>query len=386
MLNKTSYWGVIWTLWGIGFVTTVGRAILRFQIQNKYVAEDYLAFICLILLTAVTILGTILEPIFGVVLEYLLAGKIHPPPTPDFLQIAPSLTFGLKLLFRYFHLSLLVWEDDVDNAVQPGADFLDDFMGGYVVFVLVLAGYLACILTAFLACSPLSNNWSSVHRSCPMNVERVDITLKIAVGVDVGSDLLIMLLPLFLLMKARISMKQKIGLGCMFSLGLIIIAFSFVRFYEIKKVTRVLETDYTVLIQGPICLSMWSQIEAAIALLVTNIPAFRSIIAPPGGIGIRPAEQFCGRPSYPQKSGGTRLSGRLETEGQKRIPASRVCRFSREMHSLHSESSLYESQAELGEQTPGRSAPGIMRTMEVNVDSHSRGDELFVSHPFVPPT
>lgn len=195
-----------------------------------------------------------------------------------------------------------------------------------------------------------------------------------------------MLLPLFLLMKARISTKQKIGLGCMFSLGLIIIAFSFVRFYEIKKVTRIRELDYAVLIQVPIRLSMWSQIEAAIALLVTNIPAFRSLIAPPGGIGIRPAEQFCGRPCYPPKSSGTRLSGGLETEGQKRIPASRVCRSSFEMHSLHSESSLYGSQAELREQAPGRSTPGIMRTMEVNVDSHSRGNELFVSHPFVPPT
>ncbi|QSS50804.1 hypothetical protein I7I53_05951 [Histoplasma capsulatum var. duboisii H88] len=77
MLSNSTFWGATWGLWGLGFITTVGRAILRFQVQETYVAEDYLAFLCLVLLTAVTILGTIIEPIFGDLLRYMLAVKVH---------------------------------------------------------------------------------------------------------------------------------------------------------------------------------------------------------------------------------------------------------------------------------------------------------------------
>ncbi|EER43722.1 predicted protein [Histoplasma capsulatum H143] len=115
--------------------------------------------------------------------------------------------------------------------------------------------------------------FSEDRSACPINVQRVDINLKVAIASDIGSDLLIMLLPLSLLMKARISTKQKIGLACMFSLGLIVIAFAFVRFREIKEVSSLNETDEIVLVQGPVRLALWSQIEAAMALLITNIPA-----------------------------------------------------------------------------------------------------------------
>ncbi|OJD11417.1 hypothetical protein AJ78_07813 [Emergomyces pasteurianus Ep9510] len=312
------YRWVTWTLWGIGVATTIGRAILRFQVQKTYLAEDYLAFICLIFLTAVTGLGTILEPTFG---------DIH---------------------------------------------------------------------------------------SCLMNAERVDINLKVAISADVGSDLLstvvphplpptpltrvsrlyrdhkltrpVMILPLFLLMKARISAKQKLGLACMFSLGLIIIVIAFVRLSEIKKVIGIDERDDTVLIQAPIRFALWSQIEGSIALLVTNIPAFRSLIAPPGGISIRPANQYCGRPSFPQLSRRARAVEGSDVAGQKRTSKPRLSRPSLEMHNLHSESSSDGNPEELGEgQAQRRSTLAILRTTEVNIQSHMRDDERYVSHPFVPP-
>ncbi|KAG5298770.1 hypothetical protein I7I50_06104 [Histoplasma capsulatum G186AR] len=198
-----------------------------------------------------------------------------------------------------------------------------------------------------------------------------------------------MLLPLSLLMKARISTKQKIGLACMFSLGLIVIAFAFVRFREIKKVSSLNETDEIVLVQGPVRLTLWSQIEAAMSLLITNIPAFRSLIAPPGSTPIHPARKYSGRPSYPERGGGVRLDGGLEdAASQMRVPKRHLCRASFEMDSLHSESSVYGSRVELGEEPTDvrRLTLGIVRTTEVDVDSHFRGNELFVSHPFVPPT
>ncbi|OAX83498.1 hypothetical protein ACJ72_02132 [Emergomyces africanus] len=379
------YWGVAWALWGVGVVTTIGRAALRFQVQRIYLAEDYLAFICLIFLTAVTSLGTVLGPIFFDLMDYLHAAKIDPTnfSTYDYDNMTKEISTALKLLFCQM---LLFWTTLWAAKFSILAFFGRIVIGlpryikiFWLVFALVLATYVTCLLTNFLTCSPLSATWTPNIDTCLMDVKRVDINLKVAVGADVGSDLLIMILPLYLLMKARISTKHKFGLACMFSLGLIIIAFAFVRYHEIKKVTD--DKDMVELLHTPIRLAMWSQIEASIALLVTNIPAFRSLIATPRGISIRPAKKHRGRRSFPQSSSGTRPSEGLYPAGQKRTLNRRLSRSSFEMHSLHSESSSYENQEELGEgqAAPSSLALAIVRTTEVNVHSHTRDDEKYSS-------
>ena len=87
-----------------------------------------------------------------------------------------------------------------------------------------------------------------------------------------------MLLPLRLLWTLRISLKQKLGLGVLFSLGSIVIAFALFRLSQVSKATSNIKLDPTTEADGPIILALWSVIEAAVAVLVANLPAFRSLL------------------------------------------------------------------------------------------------------------
>jgi hypothetical protein len=95
-----------------------------------------------------------------------------------------------------------------------------------------------------------------------------------------------MLLPLRLLLTLRISLKQKLGLSCLFSLGIIVVVFAFIRLSKVIKATAESKTDPTTMADAPIILSLWSTIEAAVAVVVANLPAFRSIIRNRGNTGI----------------------------------------------------------------------------------------------------
>jgi hypothetical protein len=87
-----------------------------------------------------------------------------------------------------------------------------------------------------------------------------------------------MILPLHLLWTLRISLKQKLGLALMFCLGSIVIAFAFFRLSQVTKATSNAKLDPITMADGPIILSLWSTIEASVAVFVANLPAFRSFL------------------------------------------------------------------------------------------------------------
>lgn len=87
-----------------------------------------------------------------------------------------------------------------------------------------------------------------------------------------------MLLPLRLICTLRISVTQKLALACLFSLGMVVVVFAFLRLYNVTKATSEGVVDETKLAGAPLILSLWTQIEAAVAVIVANLPAMRSFM------------------------------------------------------------------------------------------------------------
>jgi hypothetical protein len=82
-----------------------------------------------------------------------------------------------------------------------------------------------------------------------------------------------MALPLRLLWGLRISIRQKIGLGAIFSFVVIIIVVSIVR--VIETINSVIETHSSLEQSDPVWLSFWSILESSIAVWVSCFPTFR---------------------------------------------------------------------------------------------------------------
>jgi hypothetical protein len=66
----------------------------------------------------------------------------------------------------------------------------------------------------------------------------------------------VMLLPLRLIWTLRISATQKLALACLFSLGIVIVAFAFIRLYDVTKAASEEAVDETKLADAPLILSL----------------------------------------------------------------------------------------------------------------------------------
>jgi hypothetical protein len=87
-----------------------------------------------------------------------------------------------------------------------------------------------------------------------------------------------MLLPLRLIWTLRISVTQKLALACLFSLGIVVVIFAFLRLFNVTKATSEGAVDISKLADAPLTLSFWTQIEAAVSVIVANLPALRSFL------------------------------------------------------------------------------------------------------------
>jgi hypothetical protein len=180
-----------------------------------------------------------------------------------------------------------------------------------------------------------------------------------------------MLLPLRLLWTLQISRKQKVALGCMFSLGIIVIVFAFVRLSNVTKATSQAKTNPTTLANGPILLSLWSTIEAAVAVLVANLPAFRSLLRTAGNTRRTnsPRTKPSNLTAYAHGSHAT-------------TSRSAIKRHSMELESLHSADEIFGSPREHDRGFEMNKKSHIVMTTDINVDSRERreGDALEASN------
>ncbi|KAF2736873.1 hypothetical protein EJ04DRAFT_144237 [Polyplosphaeria fusca] len=284
VLNYTEIMVLVWVLWGTCLVMTVFRGSLQWYTQHRLHADDHFVFLGLISLTGLSVVITRLLPQFYLSGDYVKAAVKDPltplPLPPD--EMAERTRTSLKLMFCQM---LLFWTT-LWSAKFSILFFFRRLVNGlpkyirawWASFVVVTLLYLACMLSNFLTCAPLKKYWSATGCSDPEDLRRSDASIKFATSADVVADLIIMILPLNLLRKLQISRRQKFGLGLLFSLGSIIVAFAFARLAQVTKATSNITKDPTTVANGPILLSMWSHIESAVSIIVATLPVFRYLL------------------------------------------------------------------------------------------------------------
>ncbi|KAF5639322.1 hypothetical protein F52700_4174 [Fusarium sp. NRRL 52700] len=108
------------------------------------------------------------------------------------------------------------------------------------------------------------------HGSCdsPREQWRQSFNVVFSTTVDVTTDLMIMALPIAVLPSLQFDIKKKIGLGIVFSLGIIIICVAIVR---MSKVIVGNQVDL-------VGLAIWGAVETATALVVGSLPALKGLL------------------------------------------------------------------------------------------------------------
>lgn len=79
---------------------------------------------------------------------------------------------------------------------------------------------------------------------------------------------MVAVLPIRLLIGLRISLKQKLGIGAIFSLGVVIVFFSIIR------LVKVIESIENRSATGNVSLALWSMLETSVGMCLSPLDTF----------------------------------------------------------------------------------------------------------------
>ncbi|KAI5294932.1 hypothetical protein KEM55_006397 [Ascosphaera atra] len=141
------------------------------------------------------------------------------------------------------------------------------------LFALVMSCYIAYMVTVFTpvnmpACYTNFNMTLLNHES-----HSLKIVWKIQTALDIISDLLAMVIPIYVLPNIQRNIYAKLSAFAMFALGFIIIIFSGVRLHvSLQGFDKEFPT-----VNSAVHILTWSQVQAAISSIVANLPAARGL-------------------------------------------------------------------------------------------------------------
>ncbi|CZR60635.1 related to integral membrane protein PTH11 [Phialocephala subalpina] len=113
-------------------------------------------------------------------------------------------------------------------------------------------------------CYPIDRKWTTdSNRTC--STEASDINYWLTILLNIFSDIVIITLPITMVMKLKMPLKQKLGVAAMFALGFFVVIASIIRAYY----SRINNTMLTCTV---------SMVETAISIIATCLPVLRTII------------------------------------------------------------------------------------------------------------
>ena len=92
---------------------------------------------------------------------------------------------------------------------------------------------------------------------------------------NIASDIFLILLPVPIIKRLNITRTKKIGLACMFSIGLIVIITAILRFTTLREAAMKASFDPS---SGTLISTTWTTAEAALAIICANTPMLRQLL------------------------------------------------------------------------------------------------------------
>ncbi|KAF5573216.1 hypothetical protein FPANT_12516 [Fusarium pseudoanthophilum] len=257
---------IVWTCFTIATLFVSLRLFVRWLQNRRFLADDYwITWAWLCTLTMAILQTEQMDSLWY--MTYLQAGRVAYDPIElesHRIQITRWQFPIIKLFW------IILWSVKASflalfyRLVQP---FPVIRRCWYAVAVFAASALIVCIICSVLTCSPPSNYFQGSCDS-PREQWRQSFNVIFSTTVDVATDLMIMALPIAVLPSLQLDIKKKIGLGIVFSLGIIIISVALVR---MSKVIVGNQVDL-------VGLAIWGAVETATALVVGSLPALKGLL------------------------------------------------------------------------------------------------------------
>ncbi|OOG00202.1 hypothetical protein ASPCADRAFT_127073 [Aspergillus carbonarius ITEM 5010] len=139
-----------------------------------------------------------------------------------------------------------------------------------ITLAFVIISGLWMVFSTLLFCIPISAFWD---KSLPRTCLPADVVWCLNAGLQITTDLILVILPLPILARLRLPKRQKAALLIIFALGFFVCATSIVRLTTLIKLIRT--PDFT---EGNGLAATWSFVEANVAIICACLPPLRPLI------------------------------------------------------------------------------------------------------------
>ncbi|KAH6638844.1 hypothetical protein C7974DRAFT_448580 [Boeremia exigua] len=185
-------------------------------------------------------------------------GTLTPDKIKGIMQmIVPGSTLYVASLWAVKLALVLFYK----RLAAPGSKLI-------TVYNIALGGLLVTFLVIFFdilfQCYPYDKRWSA-DPDYQCDPKAADINYWITILFNIISDAIIITLPIVMVMRLQMKLKQKLGVAAIFALGIFVIISSIIRAYY----SRLNETMLTCTV---------SMVETSIAIIASCLPALRSML------------------------------------------------------------------------------------------------------------
>ncbi|KAJ5875160.1 uncharacterized protein N7473_012507 [Penicillium subrubescens] len=133
----------------------------------------------------------------------------------------------------------------------------------------ILAAIVVCVINQLVfaviisvSCIPVARQWdTSIEGKC---IDTIPFYFSLA-GTSIGLDLIIIALPLPVLWKLQLRLKQKIILAALFALGFFVTIIQIIRIFTVKDLKTYTDSKNIVI---------WSCVEVSLGVIVSCIPTY----------------------------------------------------------------------------------------------------------------
>ncbi|KAL2062174.1 hypothetical protein VTL71DRAFT_6440 [Oculimacula yallundae] len=146
----------------------------------------------------------------------------------------------------------------------------------YILLAWVTLYTIVIMLLSLLQCIPISINYFGWGKDGGRD-GCLDLNAQAyaSASTNITTDVIILLLPIPWLVRLRVSLKKKMHVLFMFSLGFFICVCSIIRIFTVKNFTD----DSRNPTRDFVDITYWTAIEAYVSIIVPNLPSIRSLLS-----------------------------------------------------------------------------------------------------------
>lgn len=232
--------------------------------------------------------------------------------------------------------------------------------------------YIILFFHIMFHCYPQSRRWNlDPNKRCDQQAE--DVNFWLLSLFNIISDLVIICLPITMVSRLQMSLRDKLAVIAMFALGFIVVIASCIRAYFAKR-------------EHPLLTATVSGIEASVALITVCLPAVRSLLLGRGAKSSNSASydrQY--ELSQPRAQGDGTTNNASNMRNANHTASSSAVKLQSRHHATGSEDSLVSDESLQSAEVvvPGRAITVNTQIVTLSEDCKSDTQSTKVTSPFV---